>query len=400
MSNRLVKLFNASPTVHDCEFLEQGLVSYHDIDAGICLLKKETIDSMLPSMDGIPVIIGHQKVTPDNIKKLQNGVVISTYFNADTGKFHAKFIATEPEAQKKIEDGYSVSCAYDTSKMGPGGKWHAIPYHQEILGGKFTHLAIVPADTARYEESFIDTGIKVFQNSLGVASLLKDKPKQEETKMLKFKFHFPIQVEKVENSVDPEKTFVDIGAGKKVSVKQLIEAYNSKSVSAEKIEDVSEDSMLEIQNATGETVKVAIKDLVAAFNASDEDDKKKKEDEDKEKKEIENAMDDKEKEEYGKMDDEKKCAYRNTKKEKRNAIVKQEKEAADKIVLENAQKVKDQEAARIAAQGNIKTFVLINSKGRGSAPETVVGTKHNGTVQAGAEAGNDYFSKGKFAKKK
>ena len=257
------------PIIHTGTFIAPGLVSYKEVQGGNCLLKKETIDEMLNSLPGIPVVIGHPEdgAKGDDLKKYQKGVVIGGRFNADTGEFEAQFINTDSEAEEKVKQGYSLSVAYDEVKNGPGGVYHAIPYQQEILGGRFTHLAIVPAAKARYEEAYIDTGLKVFQNSIGEGSILTDKPKQEDKSMLKFKFHFPITLEKVENSVDPEKTFVSIG-DKKVSVKALVAAYNSKAPATEKVEEVAEDATIEIKNAKGETVSVAVKDLVEAFNAS------------------------------------------------------------------------------------------------------------------------------------
>lgn len=402
--NRLIKILNAKqwPKEYDCEFIAPGLVSYKDIDCGICRLDKETIDSMLPSFIGKPLTILHQKCNPGTLDKVLNGVVTGCYYNAQTGKFHAKFIATTDEAHQRIADGDSVSCAYDVdvSTLGPGGTMHGIPYHQQINGGTFTHLAIVPADKARYEDSYIDavdSGMRVFQNSKGEGRLLRDKPKQEDKSMLKFKFHFPLSIEKVENSVDPENTFVDI-KGKKVSVKALIDAHNSKK--QENVEEVSEDSQIEILNSKGEKVKVSVKDLVEAYNSTDEDEAMKKKTEDDEKKEMENAMDDDQKKEYGKMDDEAKCTYRKNMKERKNAKEKEEKEAQDKKAMENATKVKELENARTTAKDNLKTFTVINSRGAGQKPEATVvqGTKHDGTKAAGLQLAKNYFGNGKTKK--
>lgn len=406
--NRLIKIIKAEnatvwPKEYDCEFIAPGLVSYKDVKSGICRLDKEAIDSMLPSFIGKPVTILHQECTPETLDKVINGLVTNCYYNSDTGKFHAKFIATTDEAHKKIADGYSVSCAYEVnqSTLGGGGRLHGIDYHQHINGGTFTHLAIVPADKARYEDSYIeavDSGMRMFQNSIGEARLLQDKQKPEEKTMLKFKFHFPLSIEKVENAVDPDKTFVTI-EGKKVSVKALIDAHNAKS--QENTEDVSEDSKLEILNSKGEKVQVSVKELVDAYNSSDEDDEKKKKTEDDEKKEMENSMDEAQKSEYSKMDDEAKCSYRKNMKEAKNAQEKEDKEAKDKEVRENAKKVEVLENARAEAKANIKTFTVINSRGAGQALQAVQvqGTKHDGTQKAGVKLAQDYFGKGKHAKK-
>lgn len=402
--NRIFKFQNASqwPSVYDFEFLCPGLVNYKDIKCGICNLDKEVIDAMLPSFVGKPVTIGHVKATPAELEKITNGNVISTYFDAASGKFRVKFLVTTDEAHQKIKDGWKVSCAYDVLALDrTGGRRHAVPYDQDILKGTFTHLAICKPDEARYEDSTggpVDDGMLVFNNSMGEALLLKDKPTQEANSMFKFKFHFPVTVEKLENSVDPEKTFVEVSAGKKVSVKDLIAAFNSKAVVTDKSEEVSEDSVLEIVNSTGETVKVTVKDLVEAFNASDAEAAKAKEAEDKENKELENSMSDDEKKEYAKADDMGKCSMRKNMKERKNAQEKEEKEKAEKETRENAIKVKQQEEARSESQKNLKTFTLINSKGK-AIPDVVAGTKDDGSLKSGLERGNEYFGQ-KFGKKK
>jgi hypothetical protein len=397
------------PIVHTGTFIAPGLVSYKDVKGGMCLLKKETIDEMLNSIIGIPVVIGHPPdgTKGDDLKKLQKGVVIGGRFNTGSGEFEAQFINTDSEAEDKVKKGYSLSVAYNDIKNGPGGVYHAIPYHQEILGGKFTHLAIVEARTARYEEAYIDTGLKVFQNSIGEGSVLTDKPKQEDKSMLKFKFHYPITVEHVENSVDPEKTFVDVG-GKKVSVKALVAAFNSKAPATEKTEEVAEDATIEIKNAKGDTVSVAVKDLVEAFNASaasdDEDAKKKKADEEKEEEEFKNSLDEKEKEDYAKMDQEKKNCFKaakNAKKEVKNSVeLKNSKGETVAVPLDKLIEVYNaMESSR--DESNLKTFQLINSKGRNEVAPPVVGTKDDGSRASGAKRGQEYFGKmKKFAGKK
>lgn len=406
MGNRLIKLMSAKnaqefPDFYDCEFLCPGLVSYKDIDRGICNLDKEVIDAMLPSILGKPVTINHQDVEPKTLERVANGYVIGAYFDPVTGKYRAKFIVTTDEARQKIADGWKVSCAYDVHELGPGGKRHAVPYQQNIMKGCFTHLAIVPPDKARYEESTIDAvnaGMMVFQNSTGEAHLFSDKPKQEVPPMLKFKFHFPLSIEKLENSVDPEKTFVEVAAGKKISVKELITAYNS--VSTTKTEDVNEDSIMEIQNSVGETVKVSVKDLVAAYNATDEDEAKKKKLAEEEEKEVVNSMSDEDKEKYSKADDKEKANMRKNAMERKNASAMEEKDKKEKDARENAIKVAAQEEARIAAQKNLKTFTVVNS--RGAIPgETaqVAGTKDDGRTSTGAARGKNYFAK-KFGDKK
>ena len=60
-------------SIYSCSFLEQGLVSYEDSGAGVALLRKETIDRMLNSILGKPVIIDHLDATPENFAEMAVG---------------------------------------------------------------------------------------------------------------------------------------------------------------------------------------------------------------------------------------------------------------------------------------------------------------------------------------
>ena len=146
------------PEFYECNFLEQGLVSYEDVGQGIALLKKETIDKMLPSFIGKPVIDKrHRDISPDNYEQFAVGYIIDIWFDAATGWYRCKFILTDPKARESIENGYGVSCSFKVSGVGAGGEWHALKYSEEIVEGEGEHLAIV--DTPRYEEC------RIFANS-------------------------------------------------------------------------------------------------------------------------------------------------------------------------------------------------------------------------------------------
>lgn len=397
------------PIIHTGAFLVPGLVNYADLKAGICKLTKETIDQMLNSIKGIPVVIGHpgEEITQANIKKLQNGVVIDGFFNATSGEFEARFITTTSEAEDLVRKGYSLSVAYNEIKLGPGGLHHAIQYQNEILGGTFTHLALVEARKARYEEAYIDTGIKIFQNSIGEGSILIDKPKQEDKKM-KFKFQFPFINSKTQE-VDTEKACVLIG-DKKVSVKDLVVAYNSRKVE-DGVVEVEEDREFEIVNSKGDKEKVTAKQLIEAYNEAPpekDEDKDAKEKTKKDEEDFVNSLDEEEKKEYAKLDkEEAKNSFKNKKKEMKNGIVNLAENA--KIQIQNSKGelvtigIKDLISSFCAheeAGRNIGTFTLINSKGKLEAStEFKNGVKNDGSNASGAKKGKGYFSAGKFAKK-
>jgi len=69
------------PSEYTCNFLEAGIVSYEDSNAGITYLTKETIQKMSASFIGKPVLIDHEDVTPETFKRKAVGYVTRTWFN-------------------------------------------------------------------------------------------------------------------------------------------------------------------------------------------------------------------------------------------------------------------------------------------------------------------------------
>jgi hypothetical protein len=126
------------------------LVSYEDVGAGIANLPKATIMAMLPSYIGKPVVIDHIDVTPKDFKDHAVGYITRAWFDDYSGWAYCAFILTDDKAKLKVTQGYSVSCAYDVIKTGPGGEYHAIKYDETILEGTGTHLALVTSP--RYED--------------------------------------------------------------------------------------------------------------------------------------------------------------------------------------------------------------------------------------------------------
>lgn len=283
------------PNQYTCSFLEQGLVSYEDVGAGIALLKKETIDNMLPSIIGKPVLIDHLDVGPEDFKKHAVGYVTDAYFNSGDGMFYCKFILTDDKAKKVVEQGYSVSCSFNVDNTIGGGEYHAIRYNEEITGATFTHLALV--SNPRYEEC------KIYANGKG-ARIHNDNITKE-VKMFGFK-----SKKNAQESVDPkdpakekfnaENSFVMIGKDK-VSVATLLNAVEEKE---EKENTLSLEDSIEFN---GKEFKVS--DLVAKYqsnreSAKDEEEKEKKDD--KKKEDCNDSKEEKEKKDSAKDEEEKK----------------------------------------------------------------------------------------------
>ena len=68
-------------------FLSAGLVDYSDVDDGKYLLRKEAIEKMLPTLEGRPLVIGHQKIDPEHLDDVAVGYITKGYWNPETGSF-------------------------------------------------------------------------------------------------------------------------------------------------------------------------------------------------------------------------------------------------------------------------------------------------------------------------
>lgn len=140
-------------------FMVGGLVSYEDTGDGVFLLKKETLDKMMPTIEGRPVILGHKSITLDNLEDNAVGYVTKGWFNTETGQFDCEILVKDSDVYEDIKNGNNkVSSAYQVTKLGEGGKYLGQDYEAEILDGTFTHLAIV--DNPRYPDA------KILINSL------------------------------------------------------------------------------------------------------------------------------------------------------------------------------------------------------------------------------------------
>lgn len=140
-------------------FMVGGLVSYEDTGDGVFLLRKETLDKMMPTIEGRPVVIGHQPITLKNLEDKAVGYVTKGWFNTETGQFDCEILIKDSDVYDDIKNGNNkVSSAYQVTDLGDGGKYLGQDYEAEILDGTFTHLAIV--DNPRYPDA------KILINSL------------------------------------------------------------------------------------------------------------------------------------------------------------------------------------------------------------------------------------------
>lgn len=292
----------------NARLLEPGLVSYEDQGCGKALLRKETIDRCIESFVGRPVVckvnakgvLVHEKTSPENMKTVGHGYITEVYYNAADGWYYGRGVVDTDEAARAISKSGFGSVGYRVNDAGPGGSWHNIGYEEEILEFSGEHLAIV--SNPRYEEATIRLNSKT-KTHMNVFKWIKkasrenaggdDAAKQAAAAKLAADKAAADAAAKLqrENAAAPEEisgeTELELEGGAKVTIAQLVEAYNAKGAEAG---DLPDDATIAIN---GKDVTVA--ELVEShrkLNAADDDESKAKEKADKdaeEKKKRENA---------------------------------------------------------------------------------------------------------------
>lgn len=158
-----------APKSYRCKFIEPGLISYEDSNAGTVLVSKDALDRMAPSFRGCPVIFvpeHHNDTDKENAFNFDDigsnppaGIVTDVPTWGDDGWQWVNVLIWDEDAQAAIEKGYTVSCAYLVDGEGPAGEYHQISYDEEVTEGHYMHMAIVPRP--RYE------GSQILANSKG-----------------------------------------------------------------------------------------------------------------------------------------------------------------------------------------------------------------------------------------
>lgn len=145
-------LANASqmPRIYYARHMQPGVARYED---ETILVDTDAIKQMLPSAIGKPVYIHHQDVNLENLKEEAAGYITEAFYNELDGWGWFKIIGIDDQLHKAVDRHWSVSNAYRPTRMGSGGTKNNCSYDREILGGEFTHLAIVP--NPRYESACI-----------------------------------------------------------------------------------------------------------------------------------------------------------------------------------------------------------------------------------------------------
>lgn len=142
-----------------------GLLDYKD-EQNMVLIRKKVIDDMHPSIVGCPIFVDSHKFPRDAFNEDVEsgnravGVVGNPIgFDEESNYFFATAYITDKDAKAKINTSqYAPSGSYEVIKSGPPGEYNGIKYDEEVLEGKFLHLAIV--SDARYTDARIKQNSK------------------------------------------------------------------------------------------------------------------------------------------------------------------------------------------------------------------------------------------------
>lgn len=255
------------------------------------LIDADAMKQSAPSMVGKPLYVHHQKVDLNTLEQDADGWVVDCFYNELDGWLWAKCLATSDDAQKALQNKWSVSNAYIPLEWSENGQHLNLDYDRKIRNYEFTHLAIVP--NPRYEEAkiFSPEEFKAYQATkrTELEELQNSKPDNKGASTMFFRSKKE-EIKAGETILDTDFTVIknDDGTEEQVTVAQLKEAkIAAKKIEAEKQNKknekmVDDDEEVEVD---GEKVNMgALKECYKNMKA-----KKNAEEEDKEKKEKENA---------------------------------------------------------------------------------------------------------------
>lgn len=268
------KLFTA-------KFIESSLVGYGS--EGTLNVTTEALMKFYQTMIGCPVIIKHTDVTDDNADDLRVGVVSSVEYGND-GWFYCSGVIWDKEALELIGKGWSVSCTYEVLETtGMSGERNAVPFDDELVDGKFLHLAIVP--NPRYEKATItlmnSKGENMWKNIFNSKKLKNSEEKEKE--MAK------------KNEADTDKNALK---------NKIMEMINGAIKGDKKVDGENEDSWYkELREMLDKLAYTESEDKKSNSDDEEKDNKCNSEDSDEDKEEKENSEDDSDKSDKSEEDD-------------------------------------------------------------------------------------------------
>lgn len=260
-----MKIQNAQGKIYYGLHFYPGVAEYAEAgkDPFRVFLNEDTLRSMDASFAGRPVFVLHVDGVEPDIDVLRgeaDGWVIESFYNANDGKHWCKFIVCSERGEQAVSQGMKLSNCYLPKKYGKGGLWNGIPYNKQVDEGEYEHLAIVP--NPRYEESIILTPEEFKAYNEDKKLELSKIANQGEP--MKFKF---FKRAKVENSLDLEETMVELPKTKReVSLSALInemDEHESKKPKDGEAQMANDDHHVEL----GEGKKMSVKELKDCYNA-------------------------------------------------------------------------------------------------------------------------------------
>jgi len=251
---------NAVPKSYRAHYIVPGLADYTAEGIGVVLVQKPALDKMMPTFIGMPVVNQtHTDKEPEELfnmtseekSEIADGVVAATGYDESTGWYWVDMMIWDSETIENIENGFSVSCAYDVTEVNDeGGTYNNVPYDEEVVDGQYLHMAIVP--NPRYEKAWI----------------LKNSKSEEETVTVKFfkkkvKNAAPPEEEKKEEEdvIENADGYIENADGEKVPISELVNMYKEKKES-EKKENSQVYNMDDEVEVDGE--KMTVGELMAA----------------------------------------------------------------------------------------------------------------------------------------
>lgn len=343
--------------------LEPGIISYEDVNQGVSLVSKETIDRCIRTFIGRPLVLArnkydeptlkHAPVSPATLEQLADGYISDVVYDDVDGWWYAVGTVHNDEAKDAINKVGLVSCAYDVLSIGPGGSYHNIPYTDEITSFEGEHLAIVAMP--RYEKATIRLNAKtattkpikhMFKWIKSITNALTSKPETVEGEL-------------------PEGASLKVGE-QQIPVAELVATHQR--VNGKDGEPL--DGASEIALANGK--RVTIDALIAShqkLNAMEEDEETKKK----------NAADEEEKAKKNAMDEEEK---------KKNAMDEEEKKKANAAEEEAKKKANGKTAPRVY-RVNSTPGPLTQARENGMELQTVPATPD--TLDARCARGNERY---------
>ena len=214
------------PNMFYARHMRPGTARYTDAN-GEEVIRVDTtaIKKMAPTFNGKPVYVDHQNVNLENIQAEADGYVTDSFYNKNDGWFWVKMVVVSDRAKDAIKQGYGVSNAYFPTEWAAGGTLNNCDYAREVMNGEFSHLAIV--DNPRYEEAaiFSPEEYKRYNEDLenSLRELMNSKTEKKGNGM-SIKFWKKTEVQ---NASDADEAVAVMDDGSEVPVTELVNAYKA-----------------------------------------------------------------------------------------------------------------------------------------------------------------------------